>query len=420
MTTEQADRSRGGNPWLNRTVLGASLTSALGDIAHESTTTVLPGFMAVLGVPAAPALLGTIEGLSDATASFTKLGAGFLSDRLGHRKPMVVIGYALTAGAQAFYALALGWPLILLGRMIAWFGRGIRGPLRDAILAEAITPATRGRAFGFHRAADTLGAVVGPLLGAGVLTLLQRGSPATPTSPFRVVFWLSLIPGFLSVLSFAVLVREERRGANHAMRFWTTVRSLPGAFRKYLVAVGIFGAGDFAPTLLILAATQLLTPRLGVTRAAQVAAALYVWRNIIYAATSFPVGYLGDRLGPRRVLAAGYALGAATAICVAVAFAIAASHLGILIGIFTLAGVYIAVEDSLERSMTAEFVPVAVRGTGYGVLGTVNGVGDFISSTLVGTLWATVSPVVGFSVAAALMAAGTVAMAVPRRSWIVG
>ncbi len=139
--------------WLNRTVLGAGITSALGDFCYETTNAILPGFFALLGIPAAA--LGAIEGVADAISSFTKIGAGYFADRLGHRKALVVIGYALTPLGQAAIALAVGWPMILLGRAVGWFGKGIRGPLRDTIVAEAITAETRGRAFGFHRAADT-------------------------------------------------------------------------------------------------------------------------------------------------------------------------------------------------------------------------------------------------------------------------
>lgn len=149
----------------NRTVIGAGLTSALGDFSYETSNVILPGFLAVLGIPAAA--LGTIEGIADAVSSFAKMGAGVIADRLGVRKSLVVVGYALTALGQGVMALASGWWLVLFGRVVGWFGRGVRGPLRDAIVSEAITADTRGRAFGFHRAADTVGAVFGPLLGVG-------------------------------------------------------------------------------------------------------------------------------------------------------------------------------------------------------------------------------------------------------------
>lgn len=356
-----------------------------------------------------------VEGISDAIASFTKLGAGYLSDRLGHRQPFVVLGYALTAGAQVMYAFALGWPLVLVGRMIAWFGRGIRGPLRDAILSESIADRDRGKAFGFHRAADTLGAIVGPLMGVGLLGLVQYLSPeSSPAFPFQVVFWASLIPGVLSVLSFGLLVKERQRPANHSLRFWATVRQLPASFRSYLVAVGVFGAGDFAPTLLILAATQLLTPYWGASRAAQFAGALYLWRNVVYAAASWPVGALADRVGHRQVLVGGYVMGGATAFVTAAAFFAPAFATPLLIILFTLAGLYIAVEDSLEGAMTADFVAPEIRGIGYGVLGTVNGVGDFVASALVGWLWFGVSPTVAFAAAGILMTTGALLLALKK------
>ncbi len=140
--------------WYNRTVIGAGLTSALGDLCYETTTVILPGFLAVLGIPAA--VLGIIEGLADAVASFTKMFAGYIADKLGHRKLLVLVGYALTPVGQILIALAVGWPLLLVGRLVSWFGKGLRGPLRDSIVIQSISPETRGRAFGFHRAMDTL------------------------------------------------------------------------------------------------------------------------------------------------------------------------------------------------------------------------------------------------------------------------
>ncbi|HND56722.1 MAG TPA: MFS transporter, partial [Pirellulaceae bacterium] len=172
-----------GSRWLNRTVLGAGLTSGLGDLAYETGHVLLPGFLAVLGVP--PTILGAAEGLADATASFTKLAAGYLSDRLGVRKPLVVLGYALTPVGQALIALAVGWPLIVLGRAVSWLGKGMRGPLRDAIVAESISSETRGRAFGFHRTLDTLGAIVGPLLGVAMLTWARRDAEHDAGTVFR-------------------------------------------------------------------------------------------------------------------------------------------------------------------------------------------------------------------------------------------
>lgn len=399
--------------WLNRTVAGAGLTSALGDVTHESASVILPGFLAVLGIPAAA--LGAIEGTADALSSFSKLGAGYIADRLGHRKTLVIIGYGVTTLMLVFFALATGWVMILLGRIIGWLGRGIRGPLRDAIMSQAITDNVRGRAFGFHRAADSAGAVIGPLLGVALLSWANGLHFSDPAEPFRIVFWLMLIPGLLSVLSFAILVKDEESKPNPALRFWATLKNLPQDFRRYLAPVGIFGMGDFAPTLLILGATQLLTPQFGVVQAEQVAGLLYVGRNIVQVLVSFPIGVLADQFGHRRVLVVGYILGMATAALMALAFALQLDSLMLLGLIFTLAGVYIAIEEALEATLTANYVGEDIRGMSYGALGSVNGIGDFVSSVAVGLLWTMVSPVLGFGLAAFVMALGALAMAtLPR------
>jgi MFS family permease len=401
-TRSENDSPRG---WLNRTVLGAGLTSAFGDFAYETTNVLLPGFLSVLGLPAA--VLGTVEGIADATASFTKLGAGYISDRLGSRKPLVVFGYALTPVGQILIALAWGWPLILCGRVLSWFGKGIRGPLRDAIVAESITPATRGRAFGFHRAMDTVGAVVGPLLGIALLAWAQRWGWSDPSRAFRVVFWCTLIPGVLSVLSFAILVRDDGERANKSLRFLASLRQLPKNFRRYLGVVAVFGVGDFSHSLLILAATQLLTPRLGVLRAAQIAGVLYVVRNVVQTVASYPIGAAADRFGHVRVLVCGYALGAATAGLAALAFMNGWNNWLSLALIFVIAGLYVAVQEALEPSLTADFIPGEFRGVAYGALGAVNGSGKLASSVTVGALWTAVSPQAAFGLAALLMTAGT-------------
>jgi MFS family permease len=391
--------------WLNRTVGGAGLTSALGDFCYEATTVILPGFFAVLGLPAM--LLGIIEGIADAVASFTKMAAGYIADKLGRRKLLVVIGYGLTPVGQALIALATGWPLLLMGRLFSWFGKGLRSPLRDAIVAQAIHPETRGRAFGFHRAMETIGAVFGPLLGVALLGWAQSLGGMDPSGPFRLVFWLTLIPGGLAVLAFLTLVKDPEHAPNPALKFFSALRELPFGFKRYLKAVGLFGIGDFSHTLLILAATQLLTPALGIVQAAQVAGLFYVLRNIIKAGTSYPIGVLADRYGSISVLMIGYALGTLTAIMTALAFWFSCGSIVLLGGIFCVAGLYMAVQKALEASVTADLVRPDQLGMSYGALGTVNGSAKFVSSTLVGVLWTSVSPIVGFGLAALLMAAGT-------------
>lgn len=399
--------------WLNRTVTGAGITSALGDFCYETTTVILPGFLAVLGVPAAA--LGLIEGTADAMASFTKMVSGYIADKLGHRKTLVLVGYALTPIGQVFIALAAGWPLLLLGRLLSWFGKGLRGPLRDAIVIQAVSVQTRGRAFGFHRAMDTVGAVVGPLLGVAVLGWAQRLHWDDTASPFRLVLWLSVIPGVLAVLAFLTLVNDTRQSPNPDLRFLGTLRELPAQFKRYLGAVGLFGLGDFSHSLLILAATQLLTPAMGIVHAAQVAGLFYVGRNVVQVLASYPIGAWADRIGSLPLLVAGYGLGVTTAVLAALAFWTGTGSLPLLAAIFIAAGLYVAVQEALESTVTAGMVESQTLTMSYGALGTVNGTAKFLSSAFVGMLWTTVSPVLGFGLAAALMLVGTVALSKLKR-----
>lgn len=181
---------------------------------------------------------------------------------------------------------------------------------------------------------------------------------------------------------------------------------MPRSFRRFLVGVGVFGAGDFSHTLLILAATQLLTGSHGAVTAAQIAALLYALRNVLYTAASYPVGTLSDRFSRRGILVLGYVLGAVVMVGFVVAFLTETSSILWLGVLFSLAGVYIAVEDALEGVLTADLVPeVSIRGTAYGVMGTVNGVGDFLSSAIVGLLWS-FNPAAGFGYAAVAMLLG--------------
>lgn len=397
--------------WLNRNVAGMTVTSFLSDAGHEMVTAVLPGFLGTIGVAAGA--LGWIEGIADASSSFVKLGAGWYSDRIGHRKGIVGAGYFLTGTALALFAAAASWPLVLVGRALGWFGRGIRGPLRDAMLAESVAPRHRGKAFGLHRAGDTLGAIVGPLAGVGLLSVLPAHSAS---APFRQIFLLSLIPGLGSVASFLVLVREKKRPASSRLGLRTALGDLPVAYRRFLRGVGLFGLGDFSHTLLILAATQLLSPAYGGVRAAKISALLYVLRNVIYAVASFPIGSIADRTNKVALLAAGYSIGVLTAAGIAFLMATRVPSVAHLAIVFCAGGLYIAVEDALEGMIPAEMVPARSRGTAYGMMGTVNGIGDLGASALVGSLWTLVSPSVAFAAAGFLMLLGAVAVARDSRN----
>jgi MFS family permease len=386
--------------WLNRNVAGMALASFFSDAGHEMATAILPLFLVSIGAP--PAALGTIEGVADAMSSFVKLGAGWFSDRIGRRKPIAVAGYTLTGLTTGLFALATAWPHVLLARAAGWFGRGIRGPVRDAMLSESVTPETRGRAFGFHRAGDTLGAITGPAIALVLLSLLAGREAAAVT--YRHIFWITLIPGLCAALSFALFVKERARPANHAANLFKAVGGLPTRFKVFLIGVGVFGIGDFAHSLLTLRAAQMLTPGMGALRAGQTAIALYVVHNVLYAGMSYPIGALADRVGKRGLLATGYGMAA----LMGIGWIVAVPSVWVLGLLFALGGTFIAAEDALEGALAADLLPEGVRGTGYGVLATVNGLGDFLSSVVVGALWTAVSPAAGFAYATALFALGAV------------
>src|SRR5256885_5373381 len=293
-------------PWLNRTVVGVGLASRFSDWSHEIATTLLPAFLATMGVAAA--WLGVIEGVSDGLSSFAKMASGYYTDRLRRRKPIAVIGYLATALGTAAFGLASNAWHVLFARASAWLGRGVRTPVRKALLAGAVTRDSYGRAFGFERMMDTCGAIVGPITALALLQLLA--------GKYATLFALTLIPGLLAAALIAFGVKEKVRLPVPHISFGAGLRALPASFRRLLVAVGLFGAGDFAHTLLILLAVQSLAPALGAGEAALIAAGLYVLHNVLYAACSFLAGWFAGRLDKRRLLAGGYFTAALMAVAI--------------------------------------------------------------------------------------------------------
>jgi len=370
--------------WLNRTVLGVGLTSLLSDWSHETATAVLPAFLAMIG--AGPGWLGAIEGIADGLSSFAKLAGGHFTDRLKHRKPLALVGYAFTALATSSFAFATRPVHAMFGRAAAWLGRGVRSPAKKALLAAGVPSSAYGRAFGFERFMDTVGAIAGPLTALWLLKITGHN--------YRSVFLWTLVPGMLAVACFWLLVREHPSEARRKQSFLGGLRALPETFRRFLLAVGIFGSGDFSHTLLILYATRMLAPSHGAAKAASLAVGLYTLHNVFYAGSAYLSGWLSDHVPQRKiVLAAGYTLAGITAILLTTATA----HLWLLAIIFIVAGLYVGTDEALEDSLAAELIPREQHGTAFGTLAAVNAVGDFLSSFVVGFLWSAVSVKAAFS-----------------------
>ena len=384
--------SPSGVRWLNRTVLGIGLASLFSDWSHEIATAILPAFLATMG--AAAAWLGLIEGISDGLSSFAKMASGFYTDRLQRRKPIAVAGYLVTALGTASFGVATAAWHVLISRSLAWLGRGVRTPVRKALLAGSVTRETYGSAFGFERMMDTLGAIVGP---ASAFFLLRAVNHR-----YSVVFALTLIPGLAAAGLIAWLVKEKERKPVPHISFGQQLRMLPAHYRRFLLAVGLFGIGAFAHSLLILLATQKLSPMLGASRAASVAVGLYVLHNVFYASFAFIGGWLGDRFPKKALLATGYLMAAVMCFCVM----FLPANVGTLALVFILGGTNVALEETLEDSLCAELVEESRHGMAFGVLATVNGIGDFLSSVIMGALWSALGTKVAFGYSAVLSLAG--------------
>lgn len=380
--------------WLNRTVLGIGLASLFSDWSHEVATAILPAFLATMG--AAAVWLGLIEGVSDGLSSFAKMGSGYYTDHLRRRKPIAVIGYLVTAAGTAAIGLATQAWQVLLCRSTAWLGRGVRTPVRKALLAAAVTPDSYGRAFGFERMMDTCGAIVGPLTAAWLLKVFHHHYPH--------IFFVTLIPGIAAAAVIGFLVVEKERAPVKYISFSARLAALPKSFQKFLLGVGLFGSGDFAHSMLILLATQKLMLIYGATKAATFAVSLYILHNVLYAGFAFVAGWLADRVNKRALLSCAYSLAAAMGLVLI----FAPMNLYGLVAVFIIAGMYVAAEEAVEDSLAAELVDKEHHGMGFGMLATVNGVGDFLSSVIVGVLWTTFGTQVAFAYSTVLFAAGAI------------
>lgn len=362
------------------------LASLFSDMNHEMASSVLPVFLSsVLGAPAFA--LGVIEGVADGVSTIFELWSGWYSDRVGRRKGLAAFGYFVTAVSKATFALATNWWHVLLGRTAGWIGWSIRSPVRDALLTESTTEATVGRAFAFHRTMDTLGAILGPLIATLLLAHVS----------IRVIFLVSLVPGLCAFVSITLLVKESARRPD-VRHPWHSLKNLPGGFLKFLIPIGLFGISNFAPTLLILRAQDLLTPSLGSLTAGAFAVGLYTFSNVVYALVAYPMGMLADKFSKRAILSLGFALFG----ILCLGFLLADERKWILVALFALVGIYTAIIESSQPALASTLMPEDQHGAGFGLMSAVDGVGDFLSSVTMGLLWTTVSPNAGFAVAGSL------------------
>ena len=370
--------TRGG---LNRNIILLSIVSFFADLAGEMLYPLIPIFLTtVLGAP--PAIVGLIEGVAESVASLLRAVSGWLSDRIGERKRLVMLGYGLAALAKPLLALAFGWPIVFLARLLDRVGKGIRGAPRDALIADWSTEATRGRAFGFHRALDTAGAVGGPLIAILGLRLLH--------GDIRLLFLVAFVPSAVAV-ALLVPLQERRRGAQgrEAPQLSLRLTGYDRRFKVFLLAMLVFALGNSSDAFLILRAKDL-----GLSTTATVLA--YVLYNAVYASLSLPAGIRSDRVGRRNLIVAGLLIFAG----VYAGFALVTSP-ELVWMLFAVYGAYIALTDGVGKALVADLAPAGAVGTALGLYNTLGGLMVLEASVTAGLLWEHVGPAAPFIYGAA-------------------
>lgn len=383
--------------WRSRGSLAIGAASLLADAGHEIPTALLPGLLtATLGAPAA--VLGVIEGVADGLAGVARLGGGAVADDPVRRRSAAVGGYTATAVLSAGIGVAGSVAQVGVLRAGAWAARGLRVPSRNALLADAVAPDAYGRAYGFERAMDNLGAIIGPLLALGLVGVVG----------VRTAIVVSVVPGLLAAAAVVYAIRHiARHHAGARQRLRLRVRPvIASPVRRLAPGIGLFEIGNVAATLLILRATELLTPTRGAAAATSTALALYVGYNAAAAVASVPAGRVSDRRGSVGVLTSGVGL-------FAVAYtglAITGPAVAVLGGCFMLAGVAIGCVETAQHTAVATLAPTEVRGSAFGLLAATQAFGNLIASSVAGLVWTLVSPTAAFGYAAVLTAAACVAL----------
>ncbi len=358
---------------LPRNIWAVGFTSFFMDISSEMVLNILSLFLAnVLGVQTS--IIGLIDGVAEATASILKLFSGWFSDKLGGRKWLAVAGYGISALFKPFFYFASTWGMVAGVRWADRVGKGIRTAPRDALVADSATKEMRGLAFGFHRAMDTAGALVGILIAGLVVWLTQKNGLNLARSTFQTIVLVSLVPAFLAVLTLAFGAKDVAVSSQRAAPKFS-LRSLGKPFSIFLVIVSIFTLGNSADAFLVLRAQNLGVTVLGILMILAVF-------NLIYALVSTPAGGLSDRIGRRRLIIGGWLV--YSAIYFGFALAQSSWQVWILYGAY---GLYYGLAYGSANALVADLVPENMRGTAYGTYNAVIGLLAFPSSFIAGILW---------------------------------
>jgi len=378
---------------LPRNVYAISFVSLLNDASSEIIYPLLPVFLfSTLGASAK--VIGLIEGAAESISSLLKLFAGYFSDRLGKRKLLVVSGYALANFVRPWLAFASNWTEVLVIRLTDRLGKGIRTAPRDAMIADAVDEQQRGLAFGFHRAMDHFGAVIGPLIGYVLVLLLVANRNAPAKSEFTKIFLVASVPGLAAVLVAIFFMRESRLpsrpAVTHVKATRLTLRGFDGNFKRFLLIVALFTLSNSSDSFLVLRARN---TGVSVTGTLLLWAALHVSK----VASSLIGGDLSDRLGRRRLIVSGWILYAA----VYAGFAFVTNEISVWV-LFVIYGIYFGLAEGAEKALVADLVRPEQRGTAYGLYNLAFGITVLPASLLMGTVWDWRGPTTAFLVSAAL------------------
>jgi MFS family permease len=386
---------------VSRNVFFLGWVSLLTDVSSEMIFTVMPLFLLNVLKVGTP-IIGLIEGIAEGTASLFKLVSGWLSDRLGQRKSLAVFGYSLSTLAKPFLYIASSWGVVLAVRFTDRVGKGIRSAPRDALVADSTSPNEMGKSFGFHRAMDTMGAVLGLSLAALIVYLVERGGLELTWHAFRTLVLAGIGPAVLAVLMLLLFVREKKRGAQPKSGDPTAGQAIcegpskaasDGRFKLFLVIMVLFTLGNSSDAFLILRAQNLGFSVVGVL-------VLFVTFNLVYALAAMPAGMVSDRLGRKRVIVVGWAIYALSYL--GLALASATWQLWLL---FALYGLYYGISEGVCRAFVCDLVPVERRGTAYGWYHTAVGISLLPASVIAGWLWHLIGPSATFYFGAAMAGA---------------
>jgi MFS family permease len=381
---------------LPRNVVAIGLVSLLNDASSEIIYPLLPVFLAG-SLGASARVIGTIEGLAESISSLLKLFAGYFSDRLAKRKLLVVAGYSLASIARPLLAFAHSWGQVLAIRLTDRVGKGIRTAPRDAMIADTVSVEQRGLAFGFHRAMDHGGAVIGPLIGY-VLVLIFVAKPSSPTtSEFSRIFLAASVPALIAVMVAIFFMRESPVHAAQQSRVVSlSLRGFDSNFKRFLLVLALFTLSNSSDSFLILRAMN---------SGVSVATVPLLWaaHHGSKVLSSLFGGDLSDRLGRKRLIVSGWVLYAA--VYAGFAFATNTASLWIL---FLIYGIYFGLAEGAEKALVADLVRPEQRGTAYGLYNLAFGVTVFPASFLMGMIWDWKGPTVAFLVSAVMGATAAV------------